>query len=161
VAGWPPPRGARQSTGRAGAGKLALLAATQPHGPGPAGEPGEPGPEAGQREADGLLGLIFACCHPLLPRDSQIALTLRAACGLTTAETGAAFLAGEPAMARRLSRARKALRETGSAVQVPGPGQLGGGLDEVLALICLLFNEGYRASAGRTPAVTWPPRQWR
>ncbi len=54
-------------------------------------------------------------------------------------------------MAQRLSRARKALRETGSAVQIPGPEQLSGRFDEVLALICLLFNEGYPASAGRTP----------
>jgi predicted RNA polymerase sigma factor len=55
-------------------------------------------------------------------------------------------------LAQRLSRARKTLRETGSAVQIPGPEQLSGRLDEVLALICLLFNEGYLASAGRTPA---------
>jgi RNA polymerase sigma factor (sigma-70 family) len=140
---------------RAGQEKLALLAAIQPPGPGSAGWPGEvpePGLGAGQREADDLLGLIFACCHPLLPRDSQIALTLRVVCGLTTAEIAAAFLAGEPAMAQRLSRARKALRETGSAVAVPGPDQLGGRLDEVLAVIYLLFNEGYLASAGRTPA---------
>jgi RNA polymerase sigma-70 factor (ECF subfamily) len=136
---------------RVGRDKLALLAATQPPAA-PVGEPGEPGPGAGQREADELLGLIFACCHPLLPRDSQIALTLRVVCGLTTAEIAAAFLAGEPAMAQRLSRARKALRETGSAVRVPGPDQLGGRLDEVLAVIYLLFNEGYLASAGRAPA---------
>jgi RNA polymerase sigma-70 factor (ECF subfamily) len=109
-------------------------------------------PAAGQREADELLGLIFACCHPLLPRDSQIALTLRAVCGLTTAEIAAAFLASEQAMGQRLSRARKALRETGSAVQLPGPDELGGRLDEVLTVIYLLFNEGYLASAGRTPA---------
>jgi predicted RNA polymerase sigma factor len=73
-------------------------------------------------------------------------------CGLTTAEIAAAFLASEPTMAQRLSRARKALRETGAAVRVPGPDQLGGRLDEVLAVIYLLFNEGYLASAGRTPA---------
>lgn len=73
-------------------------------------------------------------------------------CGLTTAEIGAAFLASEPTMAQRLSRARKALRETGAAVRVPGPDELGGRLDEVLAVIYLLFNEGYLASAGRTPA---------
>lgn len=140
---------------RLGQDKLALLAASPPPAPslaGEPGEPGEPGPEAGQQEADELLGLIFACCHPLLSRDSQIALTLRAVCSLTTAEIAAAFLVGEPAMAQRLSRARKALRETGSAVQVPGPDQLGGRLDEVLAVIYLLFNEGYLASAGRTPA---------
>jgi DNA-directed RNA polymerase specialized sigma24 family protein len=133
---------------RAGQEKLALLAAIQPPGPGWVGGAGEvpgPGVEAGPREADESLGLIFACCHPLLSRESQITLTLRVVCSLTTAEIAAAFLAGEPAMAQRLSRARKALRET-------GPDQLGGRPDEVLAVIYLLFNEGYLASAGRTPA---------
>jgi RNA polymerase sigma-70 factor (ECF subfamily) len=81
-----------------------------------------------------------------------VALTLRAVCGLTTAEIAAAFLAAEPAMAQRLSRARKALRECGEPVRVPEPEQLGGRLDEVLAVIYLVFNEGYLASAGRTPA---------
>jgi RNA polymerase sigma-70 factor (ECF subfamily) len=140
---------------RAGKEKLALLAAIQAPDSSPvgwAGEVPEPGARAGQREADELLGLIFACCHPLLPRDSQIALTLRVVCGLTTAEIAAAFLAAEPAMAQRLSRARKALRETGAAVAIPGPDDLGSRLDEVLAVIYLLFNEGYLASAGRTPA---------
>ncbi len=140
---------------RAGQEKLALLAVTQPARAGADGRPGPPGelgPGSGQDEADELLGLVFACCHPSLPRESQIALTLRAVCGLTTAEISAAFLAGEPTMAQRLSRARKALRETGSAVRIPDPDQLGGRLDEVLEVIYLLFNEGYLASAGRTPA---------
>src|SRR6266536_1126919 len=140
---------------RAGQEKLALLAVTQPLLAGSAGHPGEPSgldSEAGQREGDELLGLVFACCHPSLPRESQIALTLRVVCGLTTAEIAAAFLVGEPTMAQRLSRARKALRETGAAVRVPDPDQLGDRLDEVLAVIYLVFNEGYLASAGRTPA---------
>jgi predicted RNA polymerase sigma factor len=135
---------------RAGQDKLALLAAAEP--PGATGQPGEPGPWDGRQETDDLLGLIFACCHPLLSRDSQVALTLRVVCGLTTAEIAAAFLAGEPAMAQRLSRARKALSQTGSPVRVPAPDQLGARLGEVLAVIYLLFNEGYLASAGRTPA---------
>ncbi len=140
---------------RVGQEKLALLAVTWPSlaaSDGRPDEPREPGPGTGQDEADELLGLVFACCHPSLPRESQIALTLRAVCGLTTAEISAAFLCGEPAMAQRLSRARKALRETGSAVRIPDPDQLGGRLDEVLAVIYLVFNEGYLASAGRTPA---------
>ena len=140
---------------RAGQEKLALLAVTRslgPAGPGDTGGPGEFAPGAGQDEADELLGLVFACCHPALPRESQIALTLRAVCGLTTAEIAAAFLGSEPAMGQRLSRARKALRETGAAVCVPDPDQLGDRLDEVLAVIYLVFNEGYLASAGRTPA---------
>ncbi len=140
---------------RAGQEKLALLAVTQSPRAGADGRPGGPAeldPGSCQDEADELLGLVFACCHPSLPRESQIALTLCVVCGLTTAEISAAFLVGEPAMAQRLSRARKALRETGSAVRIPDPDQLGGRLDEVLAVIYLLFNEGYLASAGRTPA---------
>jgi RNA polymerase sigma-70 factor (ECF subfamily) len=140
---------------RAGQEKLALLAVTQHPQTGLRGRPAEQcelGPGAGQDEADELLGLVFACCHPSLPRESQIALTLRVVCGLTTAEISAAFLSSEPTMAQRLSRARKALRETGSSVRIPDPDQLGGRLDEVLAVIYLVFNEGYLASAGRAPA---------
>jgi RNA polymerase sigma factor (sigma-70 family) len=140
---------------RAGRQKLALLVAAESRQPGPGGHPGgsyDLGSGAGQDEDDELLGLIFACCHPSLPRESQIALTLRAVCGLTTAEISAAFLASEPAMGQRLSRARKALRDTGSPVRIPEPDQLRDRLDEVLAVIYLVFNEGYLASAGRTPA---------
>jgi len=140
---------------RTGQEKLALLAVTQATLAGPGDGPGgSSGLEAGfgQDETDELLGLVFACCHPGLPRESQIALTLRVVCGLTTAEIAAAFLAGEPAMAQRLSRARKALRDTGAAVRLPDPDQLGDRLAEVLAVIYLVFNEGYLASAGRTPA---------
>jgi predicted RNA polymerase sigma factor len=135
---------------RAGQEKLALLAAAGP--PAVQNTSGMPGDRGSRDDADELLGLIFACCHPSLPRESQIALTLRVVCGLTTAEISAAFLASEPAMGQRLSRARKALRETGAAVRIPEPGQLGGRLGEVLAVIYLMFNEGYLASAGRTPA---------
>ncbi|HSS88945.1 MAG TPA: DUF6596 domain-containing protein [Streptosporangiaceae bacterium] len=140
---------------RAGRQKLALLAAAESRQAGPGGGPGgsyDLGSGAGQGEDDELLSLIFACCHPSLPRDSQIALTLRAVCGLTTAEISAAFLASGPAMGQRLSRARKALRDTGSPVRIPEPDQLRDRLDEVLAVIYLVFNEGYLASAGRTPA---------
>jgi RNA polymerase sigma-70 factor (ECF subfamily) len=132
---------------RTGQEKLALLAAAEP--PAVQDAPGDWGSED---DADELLGLIFACCHPSLSRESQIALTLRVVCGLTTAEISAAFLASEPAMGQRLSRARKALREAGAAVRIPEPDQLGSRLDEVLAVIYLMFNEGYLASAGRTPA---------
>jgi RNA polymerase sigma-70 factor (ECF subfamily) len=143
---------------RAGQEKLALLAATEPPQAGLNGQRLGPGavlaaPADGpDDDADDLLSLVFACCHPALSRESQVALTLRAVCGLTTAEIAAAFLAAEPAMAQRLSRARKALRECGEPVRVPEPEQLGGRLDEVLAVIYLVFNEGYLASAGRTPA---------
>jgi RNA polymerase sigma factor (sigma-70 family) len=140
---------------RAGQEKLALLAVTQARRAGPGHRPGgsyDLESWAGGDDDEDLLGLVFACCHPSLPRESQIALTLRAVCGLTTAEISTAFLASEPAMAQRLSRARKALRDTGAAVRIPDPDQLAGRLDEVLAVIYLVFNEGYLASAGRTPA---------
>src|SRR5260370_37185411 len=140
---------------RTGQEKLALLAVTQAtragQGDGPGGSSGLAA-GFGQDEADELRGLVFACSHPGLPRESQIALTLRVVCGLTTAEIAAAFLAGEPAMAQRLSRARKALRDTGAPVRIPDPDQLGDRLAEVLAVIYLVFNEGYLASARRTPA---------
>jgi RNA polymerase sigma factor (sigma-70 family) len=126
---------------RVGQEKLALLAATATDTADPA-----------ETEDDELLGMIFACCHPVLPRESQIALTLRAVCGLTTAEIAAAFLAAEPAMTQRLLRARKALRAAHADVRVPDPDELAGRLAEVLAVVYLVFNEGYLASAGRQPA---------
>ena len=129
---------------RAGQQKLALLAATAT----------DACPEDAQDDQadDELLGMIFACCHPALPRESQIALTLRAVCGLTTAEIAAAFLAGEPAMTQRLLRARKALRAAHADMRVPDPDELADRLAEVLAVVYLVFNEGYLASAGRQPA---------
>jgi RNA polymerase sigma factor (sigma-70 family) len=129
---------------RAGQQKLALLAATATDTCPQAGEEGQAGDE--------LLGMIFACCHPALPRESQIALTLRAVCGLTTAEIATAFLAGEPAMTQRLLRARKALRAAHADMRVPDPDELADRLAEVLAVVYLVFNEGYLASAGRQPA---------
>ena len=125
---------------RAGQEKLALLAATEPD-------------TWREDEADDeLLGMVFACCHPALPRESQIALTLRAVCGLTTAQIAAAFLATEPAMTQRLLRARKALRAARADLRVPDPDELENRLAEVLAVVYLVFNEGYLASAGRQPA---------
>jgi RNA polymerase sigma factor (sigma-70 family) len=126
---------------RAGQQKLALLAATTTDSW-----------EGAETADDELLGMIFACCHPALPRESQIALTLRAVCGLSTAEIAAAFLASEPAMTQRLLRARKALRAARADVRVPDPDVLAGRLAEVLAVVYLVFNEGYLASAGRQPA---------
>jgi RNA polymerase sigma factor (sigma-70 family) len=141
---------------RAGRDKLELLAVTESRQRGD-GAQGSAGPADLSAETDheaenDLLSLIFACCHPALRRDAQIALTLRVVCGLTTAEIAAAFLTGETAMARRLARSRKALRDTGADVRVPDPDELADRLDEVLAVIYLVFNEGYLASAGRTPA---------
>jgi RNA polymerase sigma factor (sigma-70 family) len=126
---------------RAGQEKLTLLAATTTDSW-----------DGNDAADDDLLGMIFACCHPALPRESQIALTLRAVCGLTTAEIAAAFLATEPAMTQRLLRARKGLQASRADVRVPDPDQLAGRLAEVLAVVYLVFNEGYLASAGRQPA---------
>jgi RNA polymerase sigma factor (sigma-70 family) len=135
----------RQRRARAGQEKLALLAVTQQRTGPPAAEPGAEGD-------DDLLSLVFACCHPALPSDTQVALTLRAVCGLTTAEIAAAFLVSEQAMGQRLSRARRSLRDAGVLVRIPEPDQLGDRLAAVLAVVYLVFNEGYLASAGRTPA---------
>jgi RNA polymerase sigma factor (sigma-70 family) len=126
---------------RAGREKLALLAATINNVD-----------DRTDTEDDELLGMIFACCHPALPRESQIALTLRAVCGLTTAQIAAAFLVAEPAMTQRLLRARKTLSKANADVRVPDPDQLSERLAEVLTVVYLVFNEGYLASAGRQPA---------
>jgi predicted RNA polymerase sigma factor len=135
---------------RAGEQKLALLAATELT---PAGLTGPDVPGADPDGPGGeLLGMIFACCHPALPRESQIALTLRAVCGLSTPQIAAAFLAAEPAMAQRLLRARKALKAAHADLRVPDPDELADRLAEVLAVVYLVFNEGYLASAGREPA---------
>jgi len=133
----------RQRRVRTGREKLALLAVTADRTGG-----SEPAPDPD----DDLLSLVFACCHPALPADSQIALTLRAVCGLTTAEIAAAFLVSEQAMGQRLSRARWSLRDAGVAVRIPDPDDLGERLAAALAVVYLVFNEGYLASAGRTPA---------
>jgi RNA polymerase sigma factor (sigma-70 family) len=134
----------RQRRVKAGREKLALLAVTADRAAPAGDEPGE--------ADDDLLSLVFACCHPALPADSQVALTLRAVCGLTTAEIAAAFLVSEQAMGQRLSRARRSLRDAGVTVRMPDPDELGARLAAVLAVVYLVFNEGYLASAGRTPA---------
>jgi RNA polymerase sigma factor (sigma-70 family) len=125
---------------RAGQAKLALLAVTASD------------TETAEDADDELLGMIFACCHPALPRESQIALTLRAVCGLSTREIAAAFLVSDSAMTQRLLRARKALRAAHADLRVPDPDHLDRNLAEVLSVVYLVFNEGYLASAGRQPA---------
>lgn len=111
------------------------------------------GPGGADRRADGeLLSLVFACCHPALPQQAQVALTLRAVCGLTSDQIASAFLVSEPTMAQRLLRARRTLTRAKVAVRVPDPDELGGRLAGVLAVVYLVFNEGYLASSGREPA---------
>ncbi|HET7120791.1 MAG TPA: RNA polymerase sigma factor [Solirubrobacterales bacterium] len=97
---------------------------------------------------DDLLALIFTCCHPLLAREARVALTLRLLGGLTTPEIARAFLARESAVAQRLVRAKKTLREAQVPFEVPRGAELAERLPSVLEVIYLVFNEGYAASAG-------------
>lgn len=92
---------------------------------------------------DERLELIFTCCHPALPLDGQVALTLRALGGLQTAEIARAFLVSEETMKRRLSRAKAKIKATGIPFAVPDAHLLADRLDAVLAVIYLIYNEGY------------------
>ena len=102
-------------------------------------------------EADDRLMLIFTCCHPALATEAQVALTLRTVCGLTTAEIARAFLVSEAAIIQRLTRARRKIAAAGIPYRVPDDDELAQRLSGVLAVIYLLFNEGYLTSAGDRP----------
>jgi len=97
---------------------------------------------------DDRLRLIFTCCHPTLPPEGQVALTLREICGLTTEEIARAFLITPAALAQRIVRAKAKIRETPIPYEVPTPQELPERLDAALQVIYLVFNEGYSAAAG-------------
>ena len=100
-------------------------------------------------EQDERLQLIFTCCHPALPQAAQVALTLRVVCGLTTAQIARAFLQPETTVAQRITRAKRKITDVGIPYRIPDPDELGDRLAGVLAVIYLLFNEGYLSTAAR------------
>lgn len=107
----------------------------------------EPPPPPG-RIADDRLRLIFACCHPALDPGIRVALTLRALCGLTTAEIARSFLVSEATLAQRLVRAKRKIRDAGIPYRVPGDDELPERVGGVLRVVYLVFTAGHRAAAG-------------
>jgi RNA polymerase sigma-70 factor (ECF subfamily) len=101
-----------------------------------------------QEVEDDRLRLIFTCCHPALPADAQLALTLREVCGLTTEQIARAFLTAAPTIAKRIVRAKAKIRDARIPYEVPSRSDLPHRLDTVLQVIYLVFTEGYSASSG-------------
>ncbi|MCP5270511.1 MAG: sigma-70 family RNA polymerase sigma factor [Burkholderiaceae bacterium] len=111
-----------------------------------AAEPAEADLEQGF--VDDQLRLIFTCCHPALPQDARVALTLREVCGLTTEAIASAFLSSPSTIAQRIVRAKAKIRDAGIPYAVPAPPEWPARLDSVLQVIYLVFNESYAASSG-------------
>ena len=98
--------------------------------------------------SDDRLRLMFVCCHPAIPAESQVALALKTLCGFSVAEIGHAFLTTEAAIAKRLTRAKQKIHQARIPFEIPAARELGQRLDSVLQSLYLLFNEGYKASTG-------------
>ena len=109
-------------------------------------------PAPASREPDDRLRLIFTCCHPALDPDAQVALTLRAVAGLTTAEIARAFVVPESTLAKRLTRAKQKIVTAGIPYRTPEPEEWPSRLDQVLRVIYLVFNEAYLTTAGQAAA---------
>ncbi|HXW44966.1 MAG TPA: sigma-70 family RNA polymerase sigma factor [Streptosporangiaceae bacterium] len=106
------------------------------------------GADPGDVVPDERLRLIFTCCHPALPQEAQVALTLRLVCGVPTADIARAFLVSEPTVAARITRAKKKIATARIPYRVPGPDELAERLSPVLAVIHLLFTTGHTAPSG-------------
>ena len=111
---------------------------------------GDDAPKFAEEIKDGRLRLIFACCHPTLAAEAQTALALKTLCGFSPGEIAKAFLSTEAAVAKRLTRARQSIQEQGIPFEIPSGAELSARLDAVLQVVYLLFNEGYKASAGES-----------
>ncbi len=133
----------RRSTETAKLREVAAMAHVQQ-----AGDAAGTGTGGGSGIPDDRLRLIFTCCHPALPLEGRVALTLRTLTGMTTAEIARAFLVSEATMAKRLVRVKSKIRNAGVPYRVPPPHLLPERTGGVLAVLYLLFNEGYTASAG-------------